>query len=123
MKTFQKLEEKLGTDAAKQVYELAEAIYEELERKYDSKFDQYQLSINDPEQDDIVRKPEIRALRKELIAAINNFKEEQNHAVTATLNKFKKSISKVTFFLFINLIFTLLIILYLVKPIILNGGW
>jgi hypothetical protein len=122
MKTFQKLEEKLGTDAAKQVYELAEAIYEELERKYESKFDQFQLSITDPEHDDTVRKAEMRALRKELTTTLNSFKEEQNNAVNAALSKFKKSISKVTFFLFINLIFTLLIILYLVKPIILNGG-
>ena len=122
MKTFQRLEQKLGSEAAKEVYELAEAIYEELDRKVDVKFEQINdLTIKEIEQD-YINKSDLLAFRKEVSGLLANFKEEQGSSIRHSIQKFGKSFSRVTLLLIINMIFILVILGYLIRPLLLNGG-
>lgn len=122
MKTFQRLEEKLGSESAKEVYELAEAIYEEVEKKFESKLEHFELSIKDTDSENLASKSDLISFRKEIINMISSFKDEQKSSLQINLHNFRRSFGRVTFLLIINMILILLILGYLVKPLILNGG-
>lgn len=84
METFNRLEEKLGTEAAKEVYQLAEAIYEEIDKKTNEKLKNYKLDFADDEYKRLTRK-EINEFKEEL-------KERQLQAKNEYLAEVKNSI-------------------------------
>ena len=122
MKTFQKLEEKLGAESAKEVYELAEAIYEEIEKKFESRLDHFDVLIQDTDKEDYVHKSELMALRRDFNSSMANTKEELMSSLKINLSTIRKSLGGIRFFMLINLVLILTVIGYLVKPLIFNGG-
>ena len=122
MKTFQKLEEKLGAESAKEVYELAEAIYEEIEKKFESRLDHFDVLIQDTDKEDYVHKNELMALRRDFNSSLANTKEELMSSLKINLSTIRKSLGGIRFFMLINLVLILTVIGYLVKPLIFNGG-
>ncbi len=75
METFKKLEEKIGTEPAKQVYEIAEAIFEEVSKKNEQKIDNYKLDFADDEYKRLSRK-ELNEFKEQLLSDQRNTKDE-----------------------------------------------
>ena len=110
IQTFNKLEEKLGTDSAKQVYELAEAIFEEIQNKTEQKLEKYKIDFADEDYKRLTRR-EINEFKEELFK-----RQEQNRAEFAleVKNHLKKVTSNIKILIAVssvNLI-ALLVIIY-----------
>lgn len=86
METFNRLEEKLGTEAAKELYSLAEAIYEEIEKKTEAKLKNYKLDFADDEYKKLTRK-EINEFKEHLMNRQLVLKEEFNSEVDEKIKK------------------------------------
>ncbi len=101
MKTFRALEEKLGTDAAKEVYELAEAIYQEVEKRTDEKISKQKLNIVDDEQ---IKKQDLTAFRKDYSAQNMAIKEELVKLMKETVHNNEKSFRTIFWALALNML-------------------
>ncbi|MBW6515214.1 MAG: hypothetical protein K0B81_01185 [Candidatus Cloacimonetes bacterium] len=121
MKTFQRLEEKLGAESAKEVYGLAEAIYEEVEKKFESKLDHFELLLQDTEKEDYTTKTDLIAFRRDITSLINSNKEEIMNSLQLNIGSIRRSLGRLRVFLLINFVLILLIIGYLVKPFVFSG--
>ncbi len=86
METFNRLEEKLGTEAAKELYSLAEAIYEEVEKKTEAKINNYKLDFADDGYKRLTRK-EISEFKEDLMNRQHLLKEEFNQEVGEKIKK------------------------------------
>jgi len=110
MQTFNKLEEKLGTDSAKQVYQLAEAIYEEIEKKTEDKLKNYKVDFADEEYKRLTRK-ELNDFKTELIERQKTNKDEFVEAFKSLLRKVNITVNSLLAISLLNLV-VMLFILY-----------
>ncbi len=106
MKTFRQLEEKLGTEAAKEVYELAEAVYEEVNKKSQELINKRQLEITGTETDKATRN-DLIALRKEVSSITASAKEETLNNLRSSSRVIQAKIRSVVVLLVFNLVLLL----------------
>jgi CHASE3 domain sensor protein len=117
MKTFLKLEDKLGTEAAKEVYQLAEAIYEEVEKKAEEMLGQYQLRIKESGENSAT-KGDLTDFRKELNTTLMTLFEERVGDLKDKLRQHRKAFQRVTLLLIVNIIILLILSGYVIIPLI-----
>lgn len=119
METFEKLEEKMGTKAAKEVYQLAEAIHEELEKKFEDKVDQYKLRIQES-QDNVLTNSDLANLKEQISEMLTSSREKQLNVIKGHLVKYRSTLSRISLLVLINTLLTMMIIFLILRPLLLH---